>query len=152
MSSRLPAFVVLSLILVAVACSGGGPPAPTAGVPEVASPAAKVEAVDVAERLLAQLRDEDYTAAYATLSTGLARDLAANGLDLMTKLMTAHTRVRDWSLEKPTYISVDEISKVVVAGSVTFADGATGRVRIVMMALGLQADPWRIDEFELTRD
>jgi hypothetical protein len=114
--------------------------------------AARVEPAQVAERLLTQLRDEEYTAAYETLSTGQARDVAANGLDLMTKLMSADTLVREWSLDDPAFITVDEASKVEIRGTVTFDDGGTGRVRLVMQALGLQADPWRIDEFELTRD
>ena len=152
MSVPVRAFAVLLLILSAVACSAGGSPTPSASLPDEASPPARVEAEDVAERLLTQLRDEDYAAAHETLSTGQARDVAANQLDLMTKLQSADSLVREWSLEEPTYFSVDEQSKVEISGTVTFDDGGTGRVRIVMQALGLHADPWRVDEFELTRD
>lgn len=152
MSFTMRAFVILLLVLSAAACGSGGTTDPVGSVSVEATAAARVEPEQVAERLLGQLRDEDYAAAHATLSTGLARDFAANQLDLMTKLMSADTLVEDWSLEEPQHMSVDEQSKVEVSGTVTFDDGGAGRVRIVMQALGLQADPWRIDEFELVRD
>jgi hypothetical protein len=152
MSFVVRAFTVLVLILVAAACSGGDTPAPTGTGPAETSAGARVEPEEVAERLLTQLRDEDYAAAHQTLSTGQARDVAANQLDLMTQLTSANTLVREWSLEEPTFVTVDDQSKVEVTGTVTYEDEGTGGVRMVMQALGLQSDPWRIDEFELTRD
>jgi hypothetical protein len=151
MSFRLPAALSI-LLLCFVACSPDDVTDPSPRITDVASPVARVEPGQVAERLLVQLRDEDYTAAYEMLSTGQARGVATTGVDLMTKLTDADTLVREWSLEEPTFFSVDELSKVEVGGTVRFDDGGTGRVRIVMQALGLSADPWRIDEFELTRD
>ena len=155
MSVRASALAVL-LLLTAVACSTGGGSAPSmvpsAGGADGPSGEAKVEPEAVAERLLTQLRDEDYAAAYETLSTGQARDVAADQLDLRTKMMSANTLVRAWSLEEPAFITVDEQSKVEITGTVTYDDDGTGGVRIVMQAIGLVADPWRVDEFELTRD
>ena len=158
MSMLVPTWIAILLLLSAAACS----PTDTSTPVDTTAPSqtgtvgpsatGSVEPEQVAERLLSQLRDDDYGAAYETLSTGQARDVAANELDLMTKMMSANTLVRDWSLEEPTYFSVDEQSMVEIAGTVTFDDGAPGRARIVMQALGLQADPWRIHEFELIRD
>jgi hypothetical protein len=162
MSLPVRAFSALSavaLVLSAAACSPSDtstPAASEAARPSEAAPStaeAKVEPEDVAERLLTQLRDEDYAAAYETLSTGQARDVAANQDDLMTKIQSADTLVQEWSLEEPTFVTTEDgFSKVEVGGTVTFDDGGSGRVRVLMQALGLQADPWRIDEFELTRD
>ena len=152
MSFYVRSVAVLFLILSVAACSAGNVSAPSPGETDRASAGPRVESQDVAERLLTQLRDDDYAAAHLTLSTGQARDFAANGPDLMTKLQGANTMVREWSLEDPTFFRVDDSSYVEVIGTVTFEDGGTGRVRMVMQALGLQADPWRINEFELTRD
>ena len=152
MSLPLRALAIVSVILVAAACSADDTPAASGSPSGEPSAEARVEPEQVAERLLTQLRDEDYEAAHQTLSTGQARDVAANELDLMTKLQSANTLVEEWSLEEPSFISVDDQAKVEVLGTVTFDDGGSGDVRILMQALGLQADPWRIDEFELTRD
>lgn len=152
MSFNVRAVAVSCLIFSVAACSAGNISAPAPGETYRASAEARVEPQDVAERLLTQLRDHDYAGAYLTLSTGQARDFAANGPDLMTNLQGANTLVREWSLEEPTYVEVYDQAKVVVSGTVTFEDGGTGRISVLMQALGLQADPWRIDEFELSRD
>jgi hypothetical protein len=153
MSLPVRAFAGLLLVLCAVACSAGNTAAPSVSGTDGLVFEIQVEPEEVLERLLTQLRDEDYSAAYDTLSTGQARDVADDGLDLQTKLEAANTLVREWTLEKRTYFdTVDGFSMTEVGGTVTFEDGGTGRARVVMNAQGLQADPWRVNEFELTRD
>jgi hypothetical protein len=152
MSVFLRACATLFLVLTAAACSAGDTAAPPASPDDLAVVEVHVEPEQVAERLLTELRDRDYEAAFATLSTGQARDLADDSSDLESRMTSADTLVADWSLEKPSYFSTDDgFSKVEVSGSVTYDDDVTGTVRVVMQALGLQADPWRVDEFELTR-
>jgi hypothetical protein len=159
---RRPALLAVSTLLALSvgACAGNGAPAssaPTgstpAGSPPAASAATRVEAQQVAERLLGQLRDGDFEAAHATLSTGSAGEIAADPAALAALLNGGGSIPKSWELSAPNHITdANGDSAVEITGTVTFADDATGTVRIEMEALGSQADPWRVNEFELSRD
>lgn len=139
--------VLATLALVAAACTfaspGGAGGSPGGGEPEVTAPQA-------AERLMDALVAEDYAAAHGQLSTGLARSYAASPQELQSRIEAAGGPITDYELEGPRYDGEgpDE-DKVLFDGTVTLTDGGTGAVTIVMNAIGLLADPWRIDRFEI---
>lgn len=153
----LPAAALLSVVTVIAACSAPAPgstsaPGPTTASEATSGPDATVAEVTVeqaAENLMIALRDGHTTAAWDIVSTGQA-DEKFNGIADFTAKMIAAGTPASWSFEPLKYGNGDSGSFVVVEGPVTFEDGDTGRVHIQMQALGMQANPWRVDEFRLT--
>jgi hypothetical protein len=143
-----PLLLAISTAVLLAACAspntqpGGASPGATAE---------RVTAEQVGEQLMVALRDEDYEAAYAILSTGRARDVADDATDLETRIEADQLVPATWTFDPLGYGSDDSGSFVLLDGDVTFADGETGSVAMKMQALGLQANPWRVEEFSLER-
>lgn len=143
---------VLPLALAIGACAAPGPaPSGTTGGPggTTDANATMVPAERVGEDLMTALRDGSLTAAWDILSTGRAAAKFNGEADFAAKMIAAGTPAT-WSFEPLKYESDDSGSSVVLEGPVTFDDGDTGHVRIRMQALGLQTNPWRVDELTLT--
>ena len=148
MRSSLSATIVLALAL--AAC--GGTPGPAAPGTGANAGGDDVSAEDVAERLMDALVDEDYEQAHADLSTGQARDFADDPAGLQARIEDMGGPVTAYDLEAPRIEDDDGNSISVIEGNATMADGSEWSVLIRMQALGLQADPWRINEFDLQPD
>lgn len=148
MRRSLFVLLVIPFTLLLAACdtstggTGGGTPAPQA---------TKMPAEAVGENLLGALRDTKTTEAWDIVSTGRA-DQTYNGLADFTAKMIEVGRPASWTFEPLKYDGDDTLSWVILSGPVTFDDDATGRVTIQMSAVGLLANPWRVDTFVLERD
>ncbi|HJP87871.1 MAG TPA: hypothetical protein VJ850_02415 [Candidatus Limnocylindrales bacterium] len=148
---------LLSTVCLVAACNTAGPGttsspgAATApgGTGEAAASIGEVSAEQVAESLMVALRDGHTTEAWTIVSTGLAPKKFNGIADFTAKMIAAGTPA-SWTFDPLKHGSNDSGSFVVVEGPVTFEDGGVGHVRIQMTALGLQANPWRVDEFTLT--
>ena len=146
-SRALLSALLVPALLLAACTSPGGASSPSAG----ATSEAKVTAEEVAENLLVALRDGQYEVAHEILSTGSARDYAADPASLQSLVETAGLAPTTWSLEPVDY-DIDDAGNDRIVGTVTFADGSTGTVEITLTALGLSNDPWRVQGFRIDRD
>lgn len=158
MRSALLRALILPLALAIAACASPGPATPTgsaahpsasSGGATAAVDATQVPAEQVGEDLMVALRDGKLTTAWDLVSTGRAA-AGFSGMPGFTAKMIAAGTPASWTFEPLTYGNGDSGSYVVVQGPVTFDDGGQGRVLIRMSALGMQTNPWRIDEFRLT--
>lgn len=151
MRSALLRALILPLALAIAACASPGPAHPSAssGGATAAVDATQVPAEQVGEDLMVALRDGKLTAAWDLVSTGRAA-AGFSGMPGFTAKMIAAGTPASWTFEPLTYGNGDSGSYVVVQGPVTFDDGDQGRVLVRMSALGMQTNPWRIDEFRLT--
>jgi hypothetical protein len=156
--SALLRALILPLALAIAACASPGPATPTgsdahpsafSGGATAAVDATQVPAEQVGEDLMVALRDGKLTTAWDLVSTGRAA-AGFSGMPGFTAKMIAAGTPASWTFEPLTYGNGDSGSYVVVQGPVTFDDGDQGRVLIRMSALGMQTNPWRIDEFRLT--
>ena len=143
---RVTLIVAVMLAALLGACGPAGPAAPGSATDGGGQP---VTAAQVAERLMAALRDEDYASAHADLSTGQARDYADSPAELEAKIARLGGPVTAYELEAPRVGGIAEDGKTLVEGSVTMSDGSTRALLIRMSAIGLLTDPWRIDDFDL---
>lgn len=138
----IPVVGLLMLALVACGRVAGPGVSPGQAGPDVTAP-------EVAERLMSALQDEDYDAALAVLQTGRGRDYAADANELRQRIEGAGGPIESFELDEPTIETDDDGNTTVFTGTATMTDGSTTDVTIRMVALGLQADPWRIESFEL---
>jgi hypothetical protein len=141
--------MIVAVMLAALLGACAGPAGPAAPESATDGGGQRVTAAQVAERLMAALRDEDYASAHADLSTGQARDYADSPADLEAKIATLGGPVTAYELEAPRVGGIAEDGKTLVEGSVTMSDGSTRALLIRMAAIGLLTDPWRIDDFDL---
>lgn len=143
----LSASFLLASILVTSGCGGGG------GC--TGAPAMQPE--QAAQPALVALRDGDFDAATAVLSTGRAAREFGGKEGLHTIVEAFDLKPASWTWGKPEYKTErhgggDDYHYVEVIGAVKFADGTRGRAIVTMEALGCQANPWRINTFALKRD
>lgn len=143
---RLGLLVIIVLAWLLSACAGAAPTASGSATDGGGQP---VTAAQVADRLMSAFRDEDYEAAHADLSTGLARSYADSPSDLEAKIADLGGPITSYELEAPRIGGTADEGKTLVEGTVTLADGSTEPLLIRMSAIGQLADPWRIDGFEL---
>ena len=140
---------LLPLALAIGACSAPGPGSPSEPLATAGAEATKVPAEQVGEDLMTALRDGSVRAAWDIVSTGSAAQAFNGQADFMAKMIAAGTPA-SWTFEPIKYEFDDVGSLVILEGPVTFDDGDAGHVRIRMRALGLQANPWRVEELSLT--